>query len=84
MQSKRVGEAHPALTISSLTLYLVARVELGLEKEAQQRGFLVSKQGVGAGDHLEAWSTQQVPGQPELHRETLSGKAKQPSKQTKN
>jgi hypothetical protein len=29
-----------------------------------------------------AWSTEKIPGQPGLHRETLSGKTKLPPKQT--
>jgi hypothetical protein len=45
--------------------------------EAEAGGFLSSRP---------AWSTEQVPGQPGLHRETLSRKTKtnQTNKQTKN
>jgi hypothetical protein len=42
--------------------------------EAEAGGFLSSRS---------AWSTEWVPGQPELHRETLSQKNKQTNKQNK-
>jgi hypothetical protein len=42
-------------------------------REAEAGGFLSSKP---------AWSTEQVSGQPGLHRETLSQKQKQTNKQT--
>jgi hypothetical protein len=45
------------------------------EAEAEAGGFLSSRP---------AWSTEWVPGQPGLHRETLSQKTKKNKKKTKN
>jgi hypothetical protein len=68
----------PALTVRWWRMPLISA--LGRQSafnpstwEAEAGGFLSSRP---------AWSTERVPGQPGLHRETLSWKTKKPTKQT--
>jgi hypothetical protein len=63
VQGKEQSNEHKMLMES----WVVAHAFNPSTQEAEASGFLILRP---------AWSTEQVPGQPELHRETLSWKTK--------